>query len=295
MIIGAGLLYRVHKKRYMIASDSGTPAGYGGLQNEEESESLLAPEASPIYKGGIGAQILHMPLSYKDSTVVPAEWNPTINLYIKQAEYSMSVVKVLSGGLTLLLEKHNFEHLDDHYKVPIYMIIGSSLSFLVVYTLFDFIEIAKQYYDSCMRMLRTSDSNSQSVARPSRPAITSNLLYLLMICMACFFGGGLGIVYGITDVEGLFTVSMYMVYRETLLEIISLAPVGLLIGLAFGFFFGVLRAYELHFAGDLVPQTQAEAAGAKYLPTAGSTTATLMNYDDSDDSGSDEESRQILI
>ena len=114
--------------------------------------------------------------------------------------------------------------------------------------------------------------------------------------MACFFGGGLGIVYGITDVEGLFTVSIYMVYRETLMEIISLAPVGLLIGLAFGFFFGILRAYELHFMGDAMPQAKSEPTNRdRYLPNMESTTATLMNYDDSDESDSDGESKHILI
>lgn len=59
------------------------------------------------------------------------------------AEYAMSIVKILSGILCLTLEKHNFKYFDDHYKVPIYMIVGSSLSFLIVYALFDIIELCK--------------------------------------------------------------------------------------------------------------------------------------------------------
>ena len=55
----------------------------------------------------------------------------------------MSVVKFISGLLCLTLEKHNFAHFDDHYKVPIYMIIGSSLAFLFIYALFDAVEISK--------------------------------------------------------------------------------------------------------------------------------------------------------
>ena len=58
----------------------------------------------------------------------------------------MSVVKILSGSLCLLLEKHNFKKFDDHYKVPIYMIIGSSLAFVIAYTVFDFIEIGKSIF-----------------------------------------------------------------------------------------------------------------------------------------------------
>ena len=83
------------------------------------------------------------------------------------------------------------------------------------------------------------------------PAILTNLLYLVMICMATFMGGGLGIVYGIADIEGLFEESLRLVYFETFSEIMSLTPIGLVIGLSFGFVFGLLRAVELHFRGDL--------------------------------------------
>ena len=81
------------------------------------------------------------------------------------------------------------------------------------------------------------------------PAIMTNLLYLTMILMGVFMGGGLGIVYGIADVEGLFDQGLNLVYWETLSEIISLAPIGLLIGLAFGIIFGVLRTIELQGKG----------------------------------------------
>ena len=65
-----------------------------------------------------------------------------------------------------------------------------------------------------------------------------------MMCLSIFFGGGLGIVYGIADVEGLLEISMRTVYWETFSEIISLAPVGLFIGATFGFFIGILRTVE---------------------------------------------------
>ena len=76
------------------------------------------------------------------------------------------------------------------------------------------------------------------------PAIMTNLLYLTMVCMGIFMGGGLGIVYGIADVEGLIEISIKSVYWETLSEILSLAPIGLLIGLVFGLIFGVMRTIE---------------------------------------------------
>ena len=66
-----------------------------------------------------------------------------------------------------------------------------------------------------------------------------------MLTMSTVIGGGLGIVYGIADIEGLFSQSLKMVYFETFSEIMSLAPIGVLVGATFGFFFGVLRALEL--------------------------------------------------
>ena len=46
------------------------------LQNDEEaSESLLRESEKATYKGGVGAEILHAPLSYKDSWVVEPQMN----------------------------------------------------------------------------------------------------------------------------------------------------------------------------------------------------------------------------
>ena len=90
------------------------------------------------------------------------------------------------------------------------------------------------------------------------PAILTNLLYLAMISMSCVMGGGLGIVYGIADIEGLFEESLRLVYLETFSEIMSLTPIGLIIGLFFGFIYGVLRAIELHFRGELPTDSEEE-------------------------------------
>ena len=65
---------------------------------------------------------------------------------------------------------------------------------------------------------------------------------------SCMMGGGLGIVYGIADIEGLFAESIRLVYFETFAEIMSLTPIGLIIGLFFGLCFGILRAIELKYA-----------------------------------------------
>ena len=68
-----------------------------------------------------------------------------------------------------------------------------------------------------------------------------------MMSMGIIMGGGLGIVYGIADIEGFMKKSINLVYWETFAEIISLAPIGLFIGLVFGLLFGILRAIECHY------------------------------------------------
>ena len=70
----------------------------------------------------------------------------TLNTHIKQSEYIMSVSLILSGTLCILLEKQLFTRLDDHFRVPIYMLIGSSMSFVIIYAVFDLIEIIKTMY-----------------------------------------------------------------------------------------------------------------------------------------------------
>ena len=74
MVLGVLLLYRVHKRRGMISNDLlGTKETIFGGQ--EESESLLRSTENPTYKGGVGAELLHIPLCYKDSFILPPAWN----------------------------------------------------------------------------------------------------------------------------------------------------------------------------------------------------------------------------
>ena len=156
MILGVMLLYRVCKRRAVTSTlqtnspqfATATESNRLSLQGEtmEESQRLLSRTEHPAYKGGVGNDILHGPLDYKDSYSVPEDWNSMLNMYIKQSEYIMSLSHVLSGALCILLEKQMFSRLDDHYRVPIYMLIGSSLSFVIVYAVFDIIEIIKTLY-----------------------------------------------------------------------------------------------------------------------------------------------------
>ena len=58
----------------------------------------------------------------------------------------MCMGKILTGLLCCLLEKHNFKSFDDHYRVPIYTLFGSSLAFVIVYAIFDVVEIVKRLW-----------------------------------------------------------------------------------------------------------------------------------------------------
>ena len=237
-LIGGITLYRIHRRQGMVSIDLGVKNdGISNMRDDEEAErvSLLSSEKL-TYKGGVGADILHLPMAYKDSFFLPPTLNPIINEYIKQAEYCMAVGMVMSGVLTLILEKHNFRHLDDHYRVPIYMLLGSSMSFLIVYCIHDFAQFTKDL----ALFVRPNNEGLRL------PAILTNFLYLTMIAMATVMGGGLGIVYGVNDIEGLFSQSLRLVFHETFHEILALTPIGLLIGICFGFLFGLLRALEIH-------------------------------------------------
>ena len=106
IVIGTMLLYRVHKRRGMISTDLRNNGSLRAEQDEEES--LLRESEAPTYKGGIGAEILHLPMQYTDSHISNASLNEAMNYSIKQIEYAMSVSKILSGILCLTLEKENF-------------------------------------------------------------------------------------------------------------------------------------------------------------------------------------------
>ena len=109
MCFGVALLYRIHRRRTMVSTDFSSGKNHAGHLRADETESmLLLQPGRPTYKGGIGSDIMHLPLRYSDSFVLPPSLNRVVNEYIKHAEYAMSVVKLLSGLLTFLLEKENF-------------------------------------------------------------------------------------------------------------------------------------------------------------------------------------------
>ena len=142
---GGIVLYRIHRRRGMVSFDFGKKndgeslSAAAAREDDVEAASLLTSE-SLTHKGGIGSEVFHLPLRYKDSYLLPPTINNFVNEYIRSAEYLMSAGMVLSGLLIFTLEKHMFAKFDDHYKVPIYAIIGSSLSFIITNGLFDIVE-----------------------------------------------------------------------------------------------------------------------------------------------------------
>ncbi len=125
-----------------MSTDLKSSDGVGSLSKDEDaSETLLKSTDKANYKGGAGADILHIPLTYEDSYIVSPEINQQVDEYIKLSEYAMSLAITLAGILCLLLEKHNFSKFEDEYKIPIYMLMGASMAFVVVYTVFDLVEV----------------------------------------------------------------------------------------------------------------------------------------------------------
>lgn len=75
LFLGIYLLHRIKKRQGIVSTDLKNQDGHMLLNDEEASESLLRESEKGTYKGGVGADILHAPLSYKDSWVVEPQMN----------------------------------------------------------------------------------------------------------------------------------------------------------------------------------------------------------------------------
>ena len=85
MVLGAIILYRVHKRNSNTSSDldkNNNRTGKRPLAEDasDEEDGLLQSKKKPKL---LGQEIMDQPIIYKDSYMVPTEWNPIINTYIK--------------------------------------------------------------------------------------------------------------------------------------------------------------------------------------------------------------------
>lgn len=61
-------------------------------------------------------------------------------------EYLFAISSLLSGSFCIFLEKEWFSKIDDMLKVPLYGLMGSSISFIIIYALIDIMEFLKEIF-----------------------------------------------------------------------------------------------------------------------------------------------------
>ena len=84
-------------------------------------------------------------MALNDSVMLSAQKNKQINLYTQRLEYSFAISSLIAGAMAVFLEKRWFYSINDAWKVPVYGMMGSSYSFIVIYMIVDILEILKEF------------------------------------------------------------------------------------------------------------------------------------------------------
>ena len=232
LFLGGMMLLKLYRKNKLVAFDLGIPAG----AEEPEGQSLIKKEEKSANKGGLAADLLHTPLALVDSKLCKSDQNNTINNVTYYLEYAMAVTNFLSGAFCFILEKEWFSKIDDDMKIPLYAMIGSSLAFAVNYTVVDVVIILLEF---CHYDLRKRSKAEYT------PLVVSNLQHFFLLIATVILGVIFGALYGLTDIETLYEVKVWMLEAALFIEVFIFAPLGLLMGGIIGFWFTVIRIKEL--------------------------------------------------
>ena len=94
-----------------------------------------------------------------------------------------SIMIIISGLLCFILEKNWFTSISAATKVPLYTILGVSVTFALMFSLVDILN----YFCVC--------------SSTSKPLVETELqVYLLAMC-ACLLGASFGLIFGLLDIE----------------------------------------------------------------------------------------------
>lgn len=132
---------------------------------------------------------------------------------------------VLSGVLCFVLEKNWFVGLHTLAKVPLYMVLGISVSFALTFSLVDLVNYLMGFFQA-------------SVARP---LVESKAQINLVLCVAMAMGGLFGLIFGVMDVEDEVS---YHIRLALLREEHYCYPIGAVLGGIAGFGNEYLRQLE---------------------------------------------------
>ncbi len=172
------------------------------------------------------------------STVLSTDSNEMLAKLNLGLQYAFSAFVIVSGLLCFMLEKDFSRTFSHRTKIPIYSILGVSITFLFTYALLEVLQsIIDFIYTQLARCFETP-------GKADRTLIITNL-QIYMLLMLCFCVGALfGVVFGVADVERYAANKMLMVILLGA-EITICLPIGLFFGLVGGFLTELLRQLEV--------------------------------------------------
>lgn len=136
-----------------------------------------------------------------------------------------SVLIFISGALCFILKRNWFVGLSPVAKVPIYTVLGVSVSFALTFTIIDLL--------NCV----------VGLIRPqvAKTLIDSKSQVYVIMCITLLMGGIFGFIFGVMDVEDSLT---YQIKLVLLREQHFCYPIGAILGAAAGFANEIVKHQE---------------------------------------------------
>lgn len=139
---------------------------------------------------GIGAEVLHVPFDLRQSVLLDAHQNESVERGLKMLENALAGCIFLSGLCCLLLEEDWHKNVEWYVKLVPYSLLGVSISFTVMTQVLDLCELLKYTWDRSW------------FGTPNSPAlVVCNLQYLLVLAGSMGLGLVLGLLFGFADIE----------------------------------------------------------------------------------------------
>uniref|UniRef100_A0A0G4HTE9 Uncharacterized protein n=1 Tax=Chromera velia CCMP2878 TaxID=1169474 RepID=A0A0G4HTE9_9ALVE len=134
----------------------------------------------------------------------------------KQQLMGFAAMIVLSGALCFLLERHWFANMSALSKVPLYTLLGVSVSFALVFSVVDLVNFVLGFAQSPL----------------AKPLVESKAQVYLVLLFALLMGGIFGFIFGLMDVEDAVE---YQIRLALLREEHYCFPIGAVLGGVAGF------------------------------------------------------------
>jgi len=129
---------------------------------------------------------------------------------------AISIMIILSGISSILLERDIFKLLSPHAKIPLYALLGMTLAFAILFSLIDIINYIAGFCQPAY----------------SKAIVDSKPQLIVVIILSCFMGFLYGVIFAVLDVEDATSKNFaYLIVKDIRLSV----PIGVVLG-----FFGGL-------------------------------------------------------